>query len=174
LTPIFRSFADSDWAASDNRRSISGYLVECGGAPIAWSSKQQALVALSSCEAEYIACTHCARQIIWLRSLFRELGFPQDHASILFCDNQGTVACTHDPHSHSRMKHIDIRAHFIRDCVNRRIVDVHHIPGAQNPADLLTKSLPHVTHFKWLRMIRLDTDQKQIQDTKVDVFEGGC
>jgi hypothetical protein len=161
--PIFRSFADSDWGTSDNRRSISGYIIECGGGPLTWSSKQQSLVALSSCEAEYISCTHCARQIIWLRSLFNELGFPQERASILFCDNQGTVTCTHDPHSHSRMKHIDLRAHFIRDCVNRRIIDVHHIPGTQNPADLLTKPLRHIIHEKWLGLTRLDIDQNSIQ-----------
>jgi hypothetical protein len=163
MTPIFRSFADSDWATSDNRRSVSGYLIECGGGPLAWSSKQQTLIALSSCEAEYISCTHCARQIIWLRSLFRELGFPQLHASILYCDNQGTVSCTHDPHAHSRMKHIDLRAHFIRDCVNRRIIDVHHIPGTQNPADLLTKPLHPVIHQKWINLIRLNTTQDSIR-----------
>jgi hypothetical protein len=162
MTPIFRSFADSDWATSANRKSISGYLIECGGGPLAWSSKQQTLIALSSCEAEYIACTHCARQIIWLRALFTELGYPQEQATVLYCDNQGTVACTHDPHSHSRMKHIDLRAHFIRECVNRRIIDVHHIPGSQNPADLLTKPLLHTTHLKWLNLIRLDTDQPTV------------
>jgi hypothetical protein len=159
---IFRSFTDSDWAMSDGRKSVSGFVVECGGGPISWSSKQQVVVALSSCEAEYISCTHCARQIIWLRSLFDELGFPQTDSSILFCDNQGTVACTHDPHSHSRMKHIDIRAHFVRDCVNRRIIDVHHIPGVQNPADLLTKPLQTTIHLKWLQHIRLNVDQTSI------------
>jgi hypothetical protein len=141
LTPIFRSFTDSDWGMSDNRKSVSGYLIECSGGPIAWSSKQQVIVALSSCEAEYLSCTHCARQIIWLRSLFHELGFPQDQPSMLYCDNQGTIACTHDPHSHSKMKHIDIRAHFIRSCVNRQIIDIHYIQGIHNPADLLTKPL---------------------------------
>ena len=160
--PIFRSYADSDWAMSDGRKSISGYVIDCGGGPLSWSSKQQGIVALSSCEAEYISCTHCARQIIWLRALFNELGFPQQNPSILYCDNQGTVACTHDPHSHSRMKHIDLRQHFIRDCVNSRTIDVHHIPGIQNPADLLTKPLDKFTHQKWLAMIRLDIDQPAI------------
>ena len=153
--PIFRSFADSDWAMSDNRKSVSGFIIECGNGPISWSSKQQVVVALSSCEAEYIACSHCARQILWLRSLFDELGFPQTHPSPLYCDNQGTVICTHDPQSHSRMKHIDIRAHFIRDAVNDRLIDVHHIPGVENPADLLTKPLHRFTHNKWLLRIAM-------------------
>ena len=116
--PIFRSFANLDWAMSEGHRSILGYLIECGGGPITWSSKQQVIVVLSSCEAEYLSCTHCACQIIWLHSLLNKLGFPQTQPSILYCDNQGTVTCTHDPHSHSRMKHIDICAHFICTCVN--------------------------------------------------------
>ena len=161
LTPIFISFTDSDWGMADNRKSVSGYIIECGGGPIAWSSKQQTIVALSSCEAEYLSCSHCARQIIWLRSLFDELGFKQPTATILHCDNQGTVACSHDPHSHSRMKHIDIRTHFIRDCVNDGVIDVTHIPGVENPADLLTKPLDKTVHRKWLQRIRLDVDQSK-------------
>jgi hypothetical protein len=81
-----------------------------------------------------------------LAALFWELGFPQDLPTVVYCDNQGTVACSHDPHSHSRMKHIDIRLHFVRDCVNNRIIDVHHIPGIQNSADLFTKNLDKVIH----------------------------
>jgi hypothetical protein len=88
-----------------------------------------------------MACTHCARQLIWSRTLFKELGFAQNNPTTLFCDNKGTVSCTHDPHSHSQMKHIDIRAHYIRDCVNMRAIDVHHISGVDNPSDLLTKPL---------------------------------
>jgi hypothetical protein len=154
--PLFRAFADSDWAMSEGRRSVSGFIVECAGAPIAWSSKQQAIVALSSCEAEYLASAHCAREVVWLRSLFNELGFRQDRPTTLFCDNKGTVACTHDPHSHSQMKHIDIRAHFIRDCVNDKLVDVHHIPGVDNTADVLTKPLNKIIHSKWLKSLRMD------------------
>ena len=153
--PIFKSFTDSDWATSDNRKSVSGYIIECANGPLTWSFKQQVVVALSSCEAEFLACSHCARQVLWLRSLFHELGYPQKQPTPLYCDNQGTVTCTHDPQSHSRMKHIDIQAHFIRDSVNRRLVDVHHIPGTQNPADLLTKPLKRVIHEKWVAHINM-------------------
>ena len=156
--PIFKAFADSDWAMSEGRKSVSGYIIECANGPLTWSSKQQVVVALSSCEAEYLACSHCARQVLWLRSLFEELGFPQKHPTPMYCDNQGTVACTHDPQAHSRMKHIDIRSHFIRDCVNYRLVDVHHIPGIENPADLLTKPLHRVIHQKWLLRISMHQD----------------
>ena len=115
--PLFQSFCDSDWAMSKRCKSISRYIILCSSGPIAWSSKQQGIVTLSTCEAEYVSCMHWAHQIISLRSLFKELGFPQTKASDLYCDNLSTVSCTHDPHSHSRMTHIDIHAHFIRDCI---------------------------------------------------------
>ncbi len=171
--PIFKAFADSDWAMSEGRKSVSGYIVELANGPLTWSSKQQVVIALSSCEAEYLACSHCARQILWLRSLFDELGFPQRHATSLFCDNQGTVACTHDPQAHSHMKHIDIPAHFIRDCVNHRLIDVIHIPGIENPADLLTKPLHRTIHQKWLLRIAMHQDAPDNNSIEQDADHGG-
>ena len=162
--PLFQAFADSDWAMSEGQRSISGFVIECASAPIAWSSKQQAIVALSSCKAEYLSCTHCAHQIVWLCALLTDIGFPPTDATILYCDNKGTVSCTHDPHSHSRMKHIDIRAHFIRECVNNKIIDVHHIPSTSNPADLLTKPLEKIVHQKWLKSLWMDADQGGVSE----------
>jgi hypothetical protein len=162
FSPVFHSFCDSDWAMTEGRKSVSGYVVMCADGPICWSSKQQTVVALSSCEAEYISSAHCARQIIWLRSLFSELGFPQKDPSLLRCDNQGAVVCTHDPHSHNRMKHIDIRIHFIRDCVNRHLINVDRVAGIENPSDLLTKPLEKIIHFKWLHILRLDISQENL------------
>jgi len=166
--PLFKAFANSDWAMSKGCKSISSFLIECGGSIIAWSSKQQVIMALSSCEAEYIACSHCAWQILWQWSLFTELGYHQPHTTPLYCDNQGTIACTHDPQSHSCMKHINIRAHFIRDTVNQQLIDVHHIPGIENPADLMTKPLQCTIHLKWLTHISMnkDTGPKSMQITR--------
>jgi hypothetical protein len=61
------------------------------------------------------------------------------------------------------MKHIDITEHFIRDCVNRGVIDVQHIPGVENPADLLTKSLANPTHTKWVNRMRLDVQQEVLE-----------
>jgi hypothetical protein len=130
-----------------------------GGGPIAWSSKQQNVVALSSCEAEYVASAHAAKEVLWLRSLAQELGFDQRNTTPVYCDNQGTVACMRDPLHHSRMKHIDIRFHFIRDCVQQGQLDIIHIAGIENVADILTKPLARIIHEKWLKCLRMDRDQ---------------
>jgi hypothetical protein len=154
----FRAFLDSDWAQAEGRKSVSGYMIEMANAPVAWSSKQQSVIALSSCEAEYLATTHAAKQILWTRSILEELGFKQHNPTVLFCDNRGTVYCTHDPQHHSAMKHIDIRIHFICDCVNKGLIDVHHIPGIDNVADLFTKALGPQNHIKWLTRIGMYAD----------------
>jgi hypothetical protein len=60
---------------------------------------------------------------------------------------------------HSRMKHINIRFHFIRDCVQKKLIDVIHIPGTENVADLLTKPLARIMHENWLVRLRMDRDQ---------------
>lgn len=69
------------------------------------------------------------------------------------------------------MKHIDIRAHFIRDCVNNRLVDIHHIPGIENPADLLTKPLTRVVHDKWVTRLGLNQDASLLASTSPTVSQ---
>ena len=159
LSPVFHSFCDSNWAMSEGRKSISRYVIMCGNGPISWSSKQQQSLLCCPAKQNTFLARIARNRIIWLRSLFFELGFPQNEPSVLHCDNRGTVVCTHDPHSHNRMKHIDICIHFIHDCVNRRLMNVKHIPSVKNPSDLLTKPLERVTHEKWLHLIRLDIKQ---------------
>jgi hypothetical protein len=158
-SPLFKAFTDSDWAQSEMRKSVCGYVIIMGGGPIAWSSKQQSIVALSSCEAEYVATTHIAKTVLWLRSLAHELGFSQYDATTTFCDNQGTIACTHGPQHHSKMKHIDLRFHFIRDCVQKRQIDVIYVPRTENVADLFAKPLNRIMHRRWVDLLGLDRDQ---------------
>jgi hypothetical protein len=155
--PLFHAMSDSDWGMGNDRKSISGFIVILGSSPVAWSSKQQAVVALSSCEAEYISVTHCARDVLWFRNFLAELGYPQEDPTTIFCDNQGTVTCTHDPHAHSKMKHILICEHFIRDCVSKRLLNVVHIDGKDNDADVFTKPLERVLHSQWVSKFHLRT-----------------
>lgn len=163
---FIRALTDSDWGMDDaTRKSVSGFIVMFGDSPVAWSSKQQGVVALSSCEAEYLATTHAAREVLWFRNLLAELEIPQIQPTTIFCDNQGTVACSHDPLAHSKMKHIAIREHFIRDCVMKRLIDVIHISNKDNTADLLTKPLHRILHHEWVNRLRLCASQGGVLTT---------
>lgn len=129
--------------------------MKIGRFTIAWGSKQQSVVALSSTEAEYMACTHAACEIIWLRQILTELGRLLDDPTTLRCDNNAAINYAHDPHNHTRMKHIDIRAHFIRTCVNRKTINIVRVDGKNNDADVLTKALGHIQHAKALELLNL-------------------
>ncbi len=71
-------YSDSDWAGDHaDRKSTSGFVLTLNGGPISYGSKKQAVVALSSTEAEYVALSLAAREATWLRLLLTELGLLQ-------------------------------------------------------------------------------------------------
>lgn len=109
------------------------------GGPIIWGSKTQHSVALSTCEAEYMAAGTCAREVLWLRHLLPELGFPLDGPTAIQCDNQACTDLIKNPLCNSKSKHIDIMHHFLRERVQRGELSVVHIPGDRNVADVFTK-----------------------------------
>ena len=110
-------FSDADMAGDiDGRLSISGMLIFLGSAPISWLSLKQKVVALSTCEAEYVAAGTAACQAMWLRQLLGELTGVEAHPPALMVDNQPTIALAKNPVLHDRSKHIDVKFHFLRDC----------------------------------------------------------
>ena len=137
-------YTDADYdSAKDERKSTSGWLFCLGGGPISWSSKRQSVVALSSCEAEYIALNEAGKEAVWLQRILKELGLIKYSPSptLIHEDNQGTIALAENPEFHRRTKHIDIRYHWVRDAVIRKLITIKQIPTAEQAADGLTKAL---------------------------------
>jgi hypothetical protein len=134
-------YADADWASDPgSRRSTTGYLVLLSGSAISWNSRAQKTIALSSTEAEYMSLSDTCRQLVWMRSFFKELGMPI--SAIPLCgDNQGAIFNASNPVQEKRTKHIDIRFHYIREKVSEGQVTLHFVPTDQNPADMFTKNL---------------------------------
>ena len=116
-------FSDADWGNNSDRKSISGYVTIIAGGAVAWSSKKQQTVALSTAEAEYIATTHVAKQVLWHRSLYSELEFNIPTTSTIFTDNQAAISISHHPEFHARTKHIDINYHFLRDLISIKTIN---------------------------------------------------
>ena len=136
-------YTDADWAGDpDTRRSTSGYLFNLGSAAISWSSKRQATVSLSSCEAEYMGETQATKEAMWLRRLMEELICDEiKKPTILLADNQGAIALAKNASQHGRTKHIDIQQHFVREKQSEGYIDVQFIPTKDELADGLTKPL---------------------------------
>ena len=140
-------FCDADWATdTSDRKSISGYVITVAGGAVSWSSKKQATVALSTAEAEYVAATHIAKQVLWQRSLFTELDFDLPTTSTIFTNNQAAILISHHPEHHSRAKHIDIAYHFLRDLITNGTLNTIYVSSRENLADIFTKGLPRELH----------------------------
>ena len=130
-----------------------------GDGAVTWSSKKQPIVALSSTEAEYVAQTHAAKELIWLCTILSELNSTFEEPTTLNCDNQGAIALAKDNKFHARTKHIDIRYHYIREAVENSDINMQYIPTNENIADIFTKPLAKAKfeHFTeklglWVRL----------------------
>ena len=111
-------YVDADWGGdAETRRSTSGDIFQVAGCTISWRSKRQAIVALSSTEAEYIAMSFTTQEAIWLKRLLESLKVEQPKPTKLFEDNQGAIVLSKKPNNHSRTKHIDLQFHFIREAI---------------------------------------------------------
>ena len=103
---------------------------------------KQRTVACSSTEAEYRAITSTAAEMEWIKSLLIDLGVTLQSIPVLYSNNLGATYLCANPVFQSRMKHLAIDYHFVRDLVHHRPLRVAHISSSDQLADALTKSLP--------------------------------
>ena len=137
-----KAFADADYAGfQDTMKSTSGSAQFLEDRLVSWSSKNQNSNAISTTEAEYIAMSGCCAQILWMRSQLSDYGFELNQIP-MFCDNQSAIALCCNNVQHSRSKHIDIRHHFIKEQVERKIIKLYFVETKYQLADIFTKALP--------------------------------
>jgi hypothetical protein len=137
-------------------KSTSGYVFMLGIGAISWSSKRQPLVTLSTTEAEYVGGTIAAKEAIWLRELLQTLGLNLDTSTIIYGDNQGSLALANNPDFHARTKHINIRYHFIRQCIEDGLINYQYLETSDMVADCLTKALPRNKHERFAQFMGLE------------------
>ena len=125
----------------DDRKSTTGMVFYLGPNPISWSSQKQKVVALSSCEAEFIAASMAACQGTWLRRLLADLIKREVRKVSVKIDNQAAISLCKNPVHHERSKHIDTRFRYIRECIEKGMIKVQHVNTNDQLADILTKSL---------------------------------
>lgn len=120
-------WSDSDYAGDlDDRKSTSGYVYKFGSGAISWSSKKQAIVTLSTTEAEFVAASSCACQGIWLRKILHHLYQTQRSCTKIYCDNSSSIKLSKNLVLHGRCKHVDVRYHFLRDLTKDGTIELMH------------------------------------------------
>jgi hypothetical protein len=137
----FVAYTDSDFGGCNNdRKSTTGGCQFLGGRLVSWQCKKQTSVAQSSCEAEYMAAGSCCSQVLWIQQQLRDYGMDFLDTPIKI-DNKSAIDITNNPVMHKVTKHIDIRYHFLRDCVQKKFIHLEKVITDDNLADMYTKAL---------------------------------
>ncbi|GJR48148.1 hypothetical protein Tco_1316251 [Tanacetum coccineum] len=126
------AFLDSDYrGASLDRKSTTGGCQFLGRRLISWQCKKQTIMANSTTEAEYVTAANYCGQVLWIHNQMMDYGFNFINTKI-HIDNESTISVIKNLVAHSRTKHIEIRFHFIRDCYEKRLIEVTKIHTDSN------------------------------------------
>jgi hypothetical protein len=141
-TWIMSAYCDSDYAGDkDGRKSVSGFVIYIQGCLISWKSRKQKSVTLSSSEAEYVAISEVCAEIMFLKQVLEFMEIKVKLPIIVKVDNVGAIYLANNAVSGPRMKHVDIRYHFVRDLIEEGIIEVAFVKSEENDSDVFTKNL---------------------------------
>jgi hypothetical protein len=146
------SFADDP----GSRKSTAGQIFLMAGGPITWKAKTLRNVSTSTGETEYVALYEAGRQAKWLIQWLQEVEIYEDLPFEIKCDNTAAITLTKNASGHSRIKHIDVKHHWIREAVECGDIAVDYIPTDENIADLFTKALPRPQFEKLVKRMGLN------------------
>ncbi|GJX97361.1 hypothetical protein Tco_0353159 [Tanacetum coccineum] len=143
------TFLDADHAGCiDTHKSTYRGIQFLGDKLVSWMSEKQDCTTMSSAEAKYMALSASCAQVMWMRTQLKDYDF--DYNKIpLYCDSQSAIEISCNPVQHSRTKHIHTRYHFIKEQVERGIIELYFIRTEYQLADMFTKALPQ-DRFEYL------------------------
>nr|GFA19108.1 retrovirus-related Pol polyprotein from transposon TNT 1-94 [Tanacetum cinerariifolium] len=144
------AFSDSDHAGYlDSHKSTSGGIQFLGGDKlVSWSSKKQDCTSMSFAEAEYVSLSACCAQVLWMKTELTDYGFHFDKIP-MYCDSKAAIAISCNPVHHSCTKHIDVKYHFIKEKVEKGIIELFFVEIEYQLVDLFTKALSE-DRYKYL------------------------
>ena len=151
-------YTDADWGGNlDEQKSTSGYAFLLSRGMISWSNKKQTYIALSTMEAEYVACSVAVQEVVWLKRFIEDLKIVVDSSRpvIIHCDSQATITFTKDVKYHSKSKHIETKYNFVREIVEQREVLIHYTSTHFMVADPFTKAITRDVYLKHTQSLGL-------------------
>ncbi|KAJ9540861.1 hypothetical protein OSB04_027367 [Centaurea solstitialis] len=134
------AYTDKDYGGANlDRKSTSGGCQFLGGRLVSWQCKKQTTVSQSTTEAEYIAASQCCSQVLWIQNQMQDYGLSFLQTPI-YIDNNSAISIVNNPVKHSKTKHIEIKYHLIRDCNEKKLIQVLKVHTNDQYANLFTKA----------------------------------
>jgi hypothetical protein len=152
LTPV--AYCNANFTGNINScKSISAYIFIFASGPITWNTSFQKVVLLSSTKAEYITLTHMCKQAIFSQKLLTPLRLNSTTPTTIYSDSQSAIAIANSPQLNNklRLKHFNMKVHFIHNMVHKRVVHIKYCPTTKMLTNYLTKILPHPA-FEYLKL----------------------
>lgn len=100
-----------------------------------------------------MALADSTKEAIHLRRFLGEILGEKQPTTRIYNDNQGAGLLSKNPIFQNRTKHVDIRHHFVRECVEKGEVEIQYISTEDMPADVLTKALSFPKHAKCIEKL---------------------
>jgi hypothetical protein len=135
-------------------RSVTRILHFLNGTPVDWYSKKMATVETATCGAKFVAARTCIEQLVDLRNTQRYMGVPLREKSYMFGDNESVVNSSTTPHAILHKRHNALSFHRVQEAIASGGVYVFlHIPGENNPADILSKHWGYSSVWHMLKVL---------------------
>ena len=158
-------YSDSDYASDkDHRKSVTGMVIYICGIPVAWKSKGQKAVTLSTTEAEYYALSEMCSELIFIKNILEFIGVKIQFPIVAKVDNVGAMFLSNNHAMSQRTKHISIRQHFIRQFVEDGIIKVIFVRSKSNDSDIFTKNLSKDLYEKHRKKIMTGIEAEKYND----------
>ena len=139
---ILQAIVDSYYAGNTSHcKFVSGICVKLAGGDVLYKTQYQAIIDLSSTEAEFIAACKARKYLLYLRTILSELGRPQMLATVLYEDNQGALLVATAQKPTKRTRHMYIKHFAIQYWVQTDLLCLQQINTSNNYADAMTIAL---------------------------------
>jgi hypothetical protein len=138
---MLHGYTDSDWMGIIVEWKSTSKHFFLGSAMISWSSGKQGSISQRNAEAEYIVASASSIKVVCLRKILLDLISVELEPTVIHCDNQIYINIYNNHVFHDRLKHIEMRYHYVRDMVHKNILSIRYVSTAEQNANILTKPL---------------------------------
>ena len=120
--------------------ALQGYVVTSAKGAVAWMSRRQPIIELSTAEAEYVAACEASMEVMAEYNILQEILPPQFRIKLhIGIENQAPYVMATNPTYSQRTRHLEVRWHYVREQVKQGVIDLHKVKGEEKPADMFTK-----------------------------------